>query len=249
MVENGKSLSTTVSTAATDANSEDAVMDVVPTNASKPVQDSSDDEDCGDDDDAGMKDGSSGNGSGSDEKKSEASPTDEKKMDDDDENKDDDNDDDVEKEEEDEASKQKREAEENAKAEAEIKRIAELKKKYADWPLRNIKEPHENDVMYGRGGGTNHHPGNKRYRKMVEDRKLEYVNCKRLDKPLVALDIIRTWRGQLPPGRFLKIDDKTGMWHDVGDKKAREKTSQALREKAPMIRKKQEEEDQLEGVR
>lgn len=123
------------------------------------------------------------------------------------------------------------------------KRELELKKKYADWPLRGIKEPHENDVMYGRGGGTNHHPGNKRYRKMVEDRKLEYVNSKRLDKPLVALEIIRVWRAQIPPGRFLKLDEKTGLWQDVGDKKAREKTSQALREKAPLIRKQQEEED------
>jgi len=77
---------------------------------------------------------------------------------------------------------------------------------------------------------------------MVEDRKLDYVNSKRLDKPLVALEIIREWRSQLPPGRFLKIDEKTKKWNDVGDKKAREKTSQALREKAPLIRKQQEEE-------
>jgi hypothetical protein len=127
--------------------------------------------------------------------------------------------------------------------ETKKKREAELKEKYKDWPLRGIKEPHENDVMYGRGGGTNHHPGNKRYRKMVEDRKLEYVNSKRLDKPLVALEIIREWRAQVPPGRFLKLDEKTGLWNDVGDKKAREKTSQALREKAPMIRKQQEEDN------
>ena len=85
-------------------------------------------------------------------------------------------------------------------------------------------------------GGTNHHVGNKRYRKMVEDRKIDYVNCKRLDKPLVALGIIREWRGQIPTGRFLKMDEKTGLWNDVGDRKAREKTSQALREKAPQIR-------------
>jgi hypothetical protein len=85
-------------------------------------------------------------------------------------------------------------------------------------------------------GGTNHHIGNKRYRKMVEDRKIDYVNCKRLDKPLVALGIIREWRGQTPTGRFLKMDEKTGLWNDVGDRKAREKTSQALREKAPQIR-------------
>lgn len=88
---------------------------------------------------------------------------------------------------------------------------------------------------------TNHHPGNKRYRKLVEARKVDYVNSKRLDKPLVALDIIKMWRSQKPPGRFLKIDEDSGLWHDVGDKKAREKTSQALREKAPLLRKQQEE--------
>ena len=113
---------------------------------------------------------------------------------------------------------------------------ADDKVDYKDYPFRNIKDPHLNDVLYGRGGGTNHHPGNKRYRKIVEDRKVEYVACKRLDKPLVALGIIRDWRGQKPPGRFLKMDDNTGLWNDVGDKKAREKTSQALREKAPQIR-------------
>ena len=100
------------------------------------------------------------------------------------------------------------------------------KKKFTDWPLKNIADPHDHDVLYGRGGGTNHHPGNKRYRKMVEDRKVDYVNSKRLDKPLVALEIIKVWRNQEPPGRFLKLDEKTGLWNDVGDKKAREKTSQ-----------------------
>lgn len=63
------------------------------------------------------------------------------------------------------------------------------------------------------------------------------MSSKRLDKPLVALEIIREWRAQDPPGRFLKVDEKTGLWNDVGDKKAREKTSQALREKAPQQRK------------
>lgn len=52
--------------------------------------------------------------------------------------------------------------------------------------------------------------GNKRYRKLVEDRKIDYVNSKRLDKPLVALEIIRHWRAQDPPGRFLKMDN-SGM--------------------------------------
>lgn len=147
---------------------------------------------------------------------------------------------------EDSRTQEEKDQEAKEKEEAEKKRIEELKIKYKDWPLKDIKEPHENDVMYGRGGGTNHHPGNKRYRKMVESRKVKYVNSKRLDKPLVALEIIREWRAQLPPGRFLKHNDKTGNWDDVGDKKAREKTSQALREKAPQIRAQQEEEQ--EGV-
>ena len=95
---------------------------------------------------------------------------------------------------------------------------------------------------------TNHHEGNKRYRKMVEQRKVDYVNSKRLDKPLVALDIIRAWRAQSPPGRFLKYEELPDTWSDVGDKKAREKTSQALREKAPLLRKQQEEQRRDSGV-
>ena len=34
-----------------------------------------------------------------------------------------------------------------------------------------------------------------------------------------------------PPGRFLQQDVKTKLWNDVGDKKAREKASQCLRER------------------
>jgi hypothetical protein len=79
---------------------------------------------------------------------------------------------------------------------------------------------------------------------MVEKRKTDYVNCKRIDKPLISLDIIREWRAQKPPGRFLKLDESSGLWYDVGDRKAREKTSQALREKAPQLRKQQDEIDE-----
>eukprot|EP00585_Thalassiosira_rotula_P010753 CAMPEP_0196135996 /NCGR_PEP_ID=MMETSP0910-20130528/4449_1 /TAXON_ID=49265 /ORGANISM="Thalassiosira rotula, Strain GSO102" /LENGTH=901 /DNA_ID=CAMNT_0041396205 /DNA_START=292 /DNA_END=2997 /DNA_ORIENTATION=- len=111
----------------------------------------------------------------------------------------------------------------------------------AAWPLKGITEPGENDCLFGRGGGTNHHPGNKRYRKLVEDRKETYLKSKRLDKPLVAMGIINDWRALDPPGRFLKQDDKTKYWDDVGDKKAREKTSQALREKTPVKQREGEE--------
>ena len=47
--------------------------------------------------------------------------------------------------------KEKAAADAKAKAEAEAKR----KEKYKDWPMKNIVEPHENDVLYGRGGEFN----------------------------------------------------------------------------------------------
>ena len=40
-----------------------------------------------------------------------------------------------------------------------------------------------------------------------------------------------------PPGRFLKQDPKTKLWSDIGEKKALDKTRQALREGAPEIMK------------
>lgn len=106
-----------------------------------------------------------------------------------------------------------------------------------EWPLTDINEPGPNDCLFGRGGGTNHHPGNKKYRKMVEEKKDKYLSSKRLDKPLVAMEIINEWRSMDPPGRFLKQNEKTKLWSDVGDRKAREKTSQALREKTTVEQK------------
>ena len=100
-----------------------------------------------------------------------------------------------------------------------------------------IATPHDNDVLCGRGGGTNHHPGNKQYRKLVEERRLEYVNSSKRGKPLLSRSIVEAVRNQSPPGRFLAKDDKAGLWYDIGDQKAREKTAQALREGAPDIRK------------
>ncbi|KAL7499298.1 hypothetical protein ACHAWT_006919 [Skeletonema menzelii] len=102
-----------------------------------------------------------------------------------------------------------------------------------DWPLTKILKPGENDCLYGRGGATNHHSGNKKYRQLVNGKKEEYLGSLRTEKPKVAMSIVHAWRAMTPPGRFLEQDKKTRLWSDVGDEKAREKTSQALREKAP----------------
>jgi len=99
------------------------------------------------------------------------------------------------------------------------------------WPHKGIQTPHANDVLYGRGGGTNHHPGNRRYRALVKAKTVCYNNTIRPERGSVAHQIVRDWRTtQQPPGRFLKFNEKSGMWDDVGDAMAREKTAQLFRE-------------------
>eukprot|EP00569_Conticribra_weissflogii_P007062 CAMPEP_0171339514 /NCGR_PEP_ID=MMETSP0878-20121228/7993_1 /TAXON_ID=67004 /ORGANISM="Thalassiosira weissflogii, Strain CCMP1336" /LENGTH=739 /DNA_ID=CAMNT_0011841441 /DNA_START=115 /DNA_END=2334 /DNA_ORIENTATION=- len=108
---------------------------------------------------------------------------------------------------------------------------------WADYPLKDIVgPPHPHDVLCGRGGGSNNHPGNESFRELVNEVKVPYVNCPKREKPLIARRIVEAVRNQSPPGRFLQKDMDTGLWNDIGDAKAREKTSQALREGAPIIR-------------
>jgi hypothetical protein len=78
---------------------------------------------------------------------------------------------------------------------------------------------------------TNHHKGNKRFRDVVALHRPDYVRAPKIQKPSVARVIVRAIRNGDPPGRFIKRDNKTGLWYDIGDKRAAEKTSQALREK------------------
>jgi len=48
----------------------------------------------------------------------------------------------------------------------------------------------------------------------------------------ISRGIVSAIRAQDPPGNFLEQDHETGLWNDIGNKRAIEKTSQALREGA-----------------
>jgi hypothetical protein len=89
------------------------------------------------------------------------------------------------------------------------------------------------------GGGTNNHIGNIRFRQLVNEHKFRYLAASKIDKPRVAMEVVHLWRSLDPPGRYLtKTDPSQGddsLWHDVGDKKAREKASQCLRERTPDV--------------
>jgi hypothetical protein len=91
------------------------------------------------------------------------------------------------------------------------------------------------DVLSGRGGGTNVHPGNRSFRDLINMHRRAYLKARKNDKPAISRAIVRSIRDA--NGRFLRKDEKTGLWFEIGDDAAREKTSQALRQRAPEMRK------------
>lgn len=101
-----------------------------------------------------------------------------------------------------------------------------------------ISDPNKHDVLCGRGGNTFKHYGNSTYRELVNLNKKLYLSVKKKEKCRIAQAIVEAIRyRQVPNGRFLEKEAGTGLWNDIGDEKAVSKTSQALRENAPMIRK------------
>ena len=102
--------------------------------------------------------------------------------------------------------------------------------------MKDIAEPRETDVLCGRGGAALRHAGNQTYRRLVNLNKGLYITCMKTEKLKISRSIVAAIREQ--KGRFLERDAKKGVWYDIGDKKAVEKTSQALREGQPKLRKK-----------
>lgn len=101
----------------------------------------------------------------------------------------------------------------------------------------NIVAPHDHDVLSGRGNFVNYHAGNEHFRALVRKHKVAYVACPKPQKGKFSRMIVDEIRARNPPGRFLKQDAGNKMWEDIGEKKALDKTRQALREGAPEITK------------
>jgi hypothetical protein len=85
-----------------------------------------------------------------------------------------------------------------------------------------------NDVLCGRGGATNNHVGNQKFRAVVAEYQHEYLEARKKEKALIARKIVD--RINQNGGRFLKRGQGSDVWVEVPTKKATEKTSQALRE-------------------
>lgn len=109
-------------------------------------------------------------------------------------------------------------------------------------PENFVRKPHDHDVLLGRGGKSNHHPGNNWYRCLVRSNKTLYDEAPKHAKHLTAtqyhtkkgiaeaiVDAVQA-KHRNPPGRFLEKDEETGLWMEASYNTAVRKTSQALRE-------------------
>ena len=71
----------------------------------------------------------------------------------------------------------------------------------------------ENDVLSGRGGGTNVHPGNRHFRDLIHLHRRGYLAARKNDKPAISRRIVKTIRDA--GGRFLRKCEKTQLWFEV----------------------------------
>ena len=90
--------------------------------------------------------------------------------------------------------------------------------------------PHKNDILLGRGGKNNQHIGNEQLRILARSQRDQYRTSSKKNKSHISRQLVRYIRNLNPAGRFLKRNTVTGVWEDVGDEIAKEKTSQALRD-------------------
>jgi hypothetical protein len=86
--------------------------------------------------------------------------------------------------------------------------------------------PLPHDVLFGRGKTVVEHPGNTRFRHVVDIYVNEYEGAGRLEKICIAEVIVRMVKDA--NGRFLKRDDG-GDWEEVDDSTARKKVAHAFR--------------------
>lgn len=107
----------------------------------------------------------------------------------------------------------------------------------SQYAMAEIEYPGVHDVLCGRGGHAISHSGNVNFRMMVEKFKTKYATVSRYEKAKVIAEVVRMWRSQSPPGRFLIISDpskgESSKWHDIGDNAASKKVAQCLRERNP----------------
>ena len=93
-----------------------------------------------------------------------------------------------------------------------------------------IKTPSKADILRGRGGLTNRHPGNMKFRDEARKLRGNYRNkdCTRQEKFILSQQLAN--RVKEYGGRFLEKKKGSDLWFEMSDKDARKKCSQGKRE-------------------
>jgi len=102
------------------------------------------------------------------------------------------------------------------------------------WPLRGISKPDKHDCIGGRGSKWKDHPGNVKFRQIIDDNDVSYKALSNIEKGALAMTIVQKWRALDPPGRFLKLNEQTKLYDDIGDKEARTKVVKAFATAPPL---------------
>ena len=93
-----------------------------------------------------------------------------------------------------------------------------------------ISTPSNNDVLFGRGPKVQSHSGNVNYRRLVESRRIQYIQTKRTHvKDSLARQIYSIVSEMTPPGRFLR-KETDGLYYIQDEAVTIVKIKQALRE-------------------
>mmetsp|Transcript_8057 Transcript_8057/g.13343 ORF Transcript_8057/g.13343 Transcript_8057/m.13343 type:complete len:253 (-) Transcript_8057:769-1527(-) len=92
-------------------------------------------------------------------------------------------------------------------------------------------QPSAYDVICARGKAAWNHIGNRRFRVTIDVYLGKYKkSTSKVSKSLLVMEIVDIFRENSPRGGFVRQDNKSGRWFEVGDAIAREKVGQSLRE-------------------
>jgi hypothetical protein len=110
------------------------------------------------------------------------------------------------------------------------KKKKDTKKKAAKKPVRTIDlsnpiEYTEHDVLYGRGGNANTHPGNIRFREKARELLPRYLECSKTEKFHVSVELMESVTSE---GHLFLEKGPGGKWYKVVT--PRKKASQAFRD-------------------
>ena len=107
-------------------------------------------------------------------------------------------------------------------------------------PLPVGYEPRSRDVCCGRGKRNWNHEGNVWFRNLIQANVDRYICApSKTDKTAVVISVVEQVRRE--GAFFVKQDDDSGRWYDIGDTQAREKVGHSLRDQVTAQKKKEKE--------